>query len=311
MLPILLIIALGVAGYFGVRYFLLVKSLNEVSNELYEVTDSLGESRIVKLPRPDKNAEVLLETINLMLAEIRKEAVEHGRRETALKSQIESISHDLRTPLTSIQGYLSLIETSKLDSESIEALEVVTRKADSLQRLITQFYELSQLEYAGDSHDLGAHDVGGVLRETLAAHYQMLSTNNLEVVLAMPEESIEVLADPDTLERIFANLIENASRYALSKLKVEVRTNAEQAQVVFSNDCDLAEEVDPEELFTPFYVGHSSRPQGSSGLGLAIARQLAKGMNARLEGTLDRSENSQSISITLTLQRWPNRVKQL
>lgn len=303
MLYILLVIAWGIAGYFGLRYYLLKKSLRKVNDELHEVMDDLNESRIVKLPSPEKSVESLLETINAMLDEMREETVEQGRREDALKSQIESISHDLRTPLTSIQGYLSLVDTSRLDGESTEALEVVRRKAGSLQRLIVQFYELSQLSHEDDLPDLRPCNTGYLLKETLTAHYRMLSENSLEVILRIPETPLEATVDIDALERIFSNLIENASRYALSKLEIALQANKDQVEIIFSNDCELSEDIDPEKLFVPFYINHSSRPEGSSGLGLSIARKLAENMNAHLEATLDQEAGSQIIHIALTLAR--------
>lgn len=303
MLYILLFIAIVLAGYFGVQYSLLKRSLKKVTTELQEVTSELDENQIVKLPSPNKDIELLLETINIMLDKIREEAIEQSRRETELKSQIESISHDLRTPLTSIQGYLSLIDSSRLDDESLEALEVVGRKADSLQRLIVQFYELSQIENENELLDLQLCDIAYLLRETIASHYQLLSESSLEISLEIPEDSVEVFVNPEAIERIFTNLIENASRYALSKIKIGVYTDTELVKIVLSNDCELPRGTDPENLFVPFYVGHSSRPKGSSGLGLSIARRLSVSTNARLEATFNPSSNGRIIDLILSIKK--------
>ncbi len=146
------VLALAVATWFAVRYLLLRRSLRQVDRELREIVGHLEDNRIVKLPRPDADLEALLGTVNRALEGIRRQAVAYSRREVELKAQIERISHDLRTPLTSICGYLALVDEGALDAETRESLVVVRRKADSLQRLVTQFYELSRLR--GDDERL-------------------------------------------------------------------------------------------------------------------------------------------------------------
>ena len=146
------VLALAVATWFAVRYLLLRRSLRQVDRELREIVGHLEDNRIVKLPRPDADLEALLGTVNRALEGIRRQAVAYSRREAELKAQIEHISHDLRTPLTSICGYLALVDESALDAETRESLVVVRRKADSLQRLVAQFYELSRLR--GDDERL-------------------------------------------------------------------------------------------------------------------------------------------------------------
>ena len=123
------VLALAVATWFAVRYLLLRRSLRQVDRELREIVGHLEDNRIVKLPRPDADLEALLGTVNRALEGIRRQAVAYSRREVELKAQIERISHDLRTPLTSICGYLALVDEGALDAETRESLVVVRRKA--------------------------------------------------------------------------------------------------------------------------------------------------------------------------------------
>lgn len=300
---VLLVIVLGVAACFGGRYFLLKRSINHITRDIQKVAGSLEENRKVKLPSPDKGVEALLEEINSLLENMRKEAIRFGNQEANLRSQIEFISHDLRTPLTSIQGYLSLIDASELDSEGLESIEVIQRKADSLQRLIVQFYELSQLENEREPLRVQSRDVSCFLKESLALYYHTLEERGFAVMVELPEHPVEAFVNDEALERIFANLLQNASRYAVSRLKVELVEKADQVEIVFQNNSELSGDIDTEQLFEPFYMHDNSRSQGGSGLGLAIARRLADGMGAHLEAQLNGADENPDIGFILTLQK--------
>ncbi|MDR1185595.1 MAG: hypothetical protein LBK67_12485 [Coriobacteriales bacterium] len=141
----------------------------------------MDKNHIMKLPQPDEDIENLLVSINNLLAALQQKAVSYAHREAELKTQIEHISHDLRTPLTSIQGYLSFIDIEKLDEDSQKAWGTIKRKAESLQRLIVQFYELSRLDSDEVNLNLRMQDIGCILRESLLSHYDLLSKRGLEV----------------------------------------------------------------------------------------------------------------------------------
>lgn len=221
------VLALAVATWFAVRYLLLRRSLRQVDRELREIVGHLEDNRIVKLPRPDADLEALLGTVNRALEGIRRQAVAYSRREAELKAQIERISHDLRTPLTSICGYLALVDEGALDAETRESLVVVRRKADSLQRLVAQFYELSRLRGDDERLEPASTDVGRFAREAVAEHYRLLEERGLDVRVAVPERPVCALADAAALERVLENLLHNAGKYARTTLEVTVAERCE------------------------------------------------------------------------------------
>lgn len=152
---ILCIAVLFVAVYFSIRFFLLKKSVLSAARVLSEITGELEENRVLKLETADRDLEHLLCEMNRTLGAVRKEKTEFERREQELKRQIENISHDLRTPLTSILGYLRITDMEELSDETRENLEIVERKAEALSRLVEQFYEYSRIaaeEYVPEIH---------------------------------------------------------------------------------------------------------------------------------------------------------------
>ena len=189
---ITVILAIGVC-YLSARLLLLKKSMKDAGKQLWEINQNLEENRIVKLSVPDREFERLLTDINDSLYMIRQERIAYAKREKAFKQQIENISHDLRTPLTSMIGYLRIVDTSSLNLEAQEDLRTVLRKAERLQELITQFYDFSRLTASDYSVALESVEVTKTLREALADAYAELSARQLTVVADIPENAVIVM----------------------------------------------------------------------------------------------------------------------
>lgn len=298
-----LVAALAAAGYFFLRYSLLRRSLRDADCELSEIVEDLGENRIVKLAAPDRDLEALLGTVNRALARIRSEAVRYARREADLKSQIERISHDLRTPLTSILGYLALVDERGLSEETRESLAIVRRKADSLQRLIGQFYELSCVRGEDYLLDLGEVEVGRLVKESIAGQYRLLSETGLDVSVSVPPDAVIAWANDAAVERVVANLVHNAGRYAKTTFEVRVFEDSDKGIVLlsFANDVESLDEGDVSRLFEPFYMVDGSRTQESSGLGLTIARHLVERMGGTLTAQTEVRDGAQWLRFEVAL----------
>lgn len=301
MVFIVLGIVTLVALYFSIRYFLLKSAVKEAAKELHEITQELDQNRIVKLSSPQHEMEGLLESVNQNLQAIRKERIQYEEKEVRLQNQIENISHDLRTPLTAILGFLDLIDENTMSEEDRESLEVVKRKAGLLKKLIAQFYDLSRLSANDYKLEISKIDIGRQLRETVIDSYQELLSKNLEVTLDIPKEPVEVMADEDALERIFLNLLQNAGRYAKSKLNIHFFLKDENVVVLMENDTDNFKEEDTSVLFERFYTADSSRSEGSTGLGLSIAKYLAQSMGGELVAKVTSRKESRWLQFYLSI----------
>lgn len=299
VLGVLLAVALAAAAFLTARYALLKRSLRQADRELGEIVGHLEDNRIVRLPAPDADLEALLGTVNRALAGIRAQAAACARHEAELKAQVEHVSHDLRTPLTSIRGYLALVDDAALDAEAREALGTVRRKAASLERLVAQFYELSRLQGDDVPLELGPVDVGRMLRESVAEQYRLLADRGLHVRLDVPEHAVLARANDEAVERVLANLLHNAGKYAKTALEVSMAGEGAGAAgaggcvaVEFSNDAEGLSESALSRLFQPFFMADASRAQEGSGLGLAIARHLLERMGGSIEASLERREGA-------------------
>lgn len=291
------------AVYFCVRYILLRKAVKRSAKELHEITEDLEQNHIVKLPSPSQSMEELLSEINTNLEAIRRTRVRYEEKENVLKQQIENVSHDLRTPLTAILGFLDLIDENSLPDEDRESLDVVKRKARSLKKLIAQFYDLSRLTAGDYPVKLETVDIGRKLRETVLDSYQELKKKELEVHLDIPDQAVYAMADEDALERIFQNLLQNAGRYAQSCLKIQLLDGNDKVTMVMENDTRHLDAAETDALFERFYTADRSRSEGSTGLGLPIAKYLVEEMGGGLTAEMKVRDERKWLKFKLQLNK--------
>lgn len=277
--------------YFAFRYFGLEHALRETAQELAEIQGNVLQNRILHLPLPDKGLEALTKSINGTLEQIRREHLTYEKREREFQQQIENISHDLRTPLTVILGYLKWLKSpaGNTSFQLTESLDILERNARSMEHLVSQFYAFSRLNATDFSLELESLDLCRLLRESLADNCQSrefpgfsLERPGFSLGIHLPEHSVMVQGNRDACERIFANMLQNAGRYAHSYLDIGISEHCGQVQVFFQNDSIEIAENDIPNLFHRFYRNGISRSKGGSGLGLAIAKSLAEAMGGTL-----------------------------
>lgn len=283
----LIIVVLTIAVlYLLVRLLSLKKALKGAGKQLKEINRELEENRIVKLAVPDKDAEELLMVMNESLQVIREQKNVYAKREKELKQQIENISHDLRTPLTSMLGYLRIMETGNLSPEDREDLQTVIRKAERLQELITQFYEYTKVTSTDYSLSLENIEVTKLLREAMADAYSELEKRQLEVEVNIPQGPLEIRGNVNAMQRVLQNLLQNAVRYAKGCLEVSVCEGEGEVEICFANDVEDMNVSDVEHLFERFYTSDASRSKGATGLGLTIAKEFVEKMKGSMEAEL-------------------------
>lgn len=136
--------------------------MKEANREFQDILKDIQQNQILHMAMPDKELENMAQSVNQALEQIRTERQEYEKRERAFQSEIENISHDLRTPLTVILGYLKLMKGQK--ETDMEMVETIERKAKTMQRLVTDFYDLSRLSARDYEVEIKETDVGRILR---------------------------------------------------------------------------------------------------------------------------------------------------
>lgn len=298
-----LILSIITILYLVCRLLLLKKALREAARELLDISLSPVENRVLKMAVPEKELEALLTAINQNLEVIRQEQREYQKTELQLKEQIENISHDLRTPLTAVLGFLKMIDASQLSAQDQEYLSIAVRKSHTLQHLIARFYELSCVTAESFQLTLLPVDATRILKESCLENYALFEKAQIQVEMPPFTHPVVISGDGEALRRIFSNLIQNSIRYAKSKLIIEVKQSPESGSVqfLFTNDIEPGQEVaDPSRLFDRFYMQEHSRHRGGTGLGLTISKSLAGHMNGTMEAVYSGEEGARFLTFTLT-----------
>ena len=283
--PLTLLLATA-AGYLAFRYFALKNALQKADQDLREILEDLSQNRIVRLPLPDRDLEKFTGSVNATLEEIRRERLSYEEREARFQELIENISHGLRTPLTVILGYLKWMKKAEQGSRD-QSLEIIERNARSMEKLVSQFYAFSRLHAQDYVLDLQTLDTCRLLRESITDHYQLLEGARLNVSIRLPEHPVLIRGSGEALERIFSNLLQNAVKYALTRLDICLKEPEDgTVRILFQNDTESLRQDDIPLLFNRFYKHDNSRHQGGSGLGLTVAKSLAELMGGTLTAEL-------------------------
>ena len=236
-----------------------------------------GTNTLLDLPCRDKEMLRLAHSLNMQLRKLREERHRFCQGDAELKHAIMNISHDLRTPLTAICGYLDLLKREELTKEAKRYLSVIENRTTVLKQLTEELFSYSIILSAAEikKETVVLNDV---LEEGLAAYYAAFRQRNITPEIQMPEKKVVRQLDRKLLSRIVANLLSNVLKYSDGDLEVLLE---ETGEIVFINTASQLDEILAGRLFDRFYTVETGR--NATGLGLSIARTLAEQMGGRMK----------------------------
>jgi signal transduction histidine kinase len=218
-------------------------------------------------------------------------AVEKRLQSERMKAElITNVSHDIKTPLTSIINYSSLISEEKCDCEKhAEYSEVLVRKSEHLKRLLDDLVEISKAQSGNLDVELTPCDANVLLTQASGEYMQKCENAGLELVTAIPEGRIRIMADGRRIWRVFENLLNNAVKYSLSgsRVYISLARYGDFASFTFRNTSKTMLNITPDELTERFVRGDTSRSTEGNGLGLSIAKSLTELQNGKMDIDID------------------------
>lgn len=247
----------------------------------YRVDKRLSELTI-KLQDQSLNREELMAE----LEEKMKDAVEERVKSERMKIDlITNVSHDLKTPLTSVIGYIELMKKEENSETMRDYLEVLTRKTDILKKMIENVFELAKASSGSAPLNPEVLDVNRLVRQVLADCDENIRPRGEYVKIDLAEGAAQVVADSVYLYRIVQNLIENACKYALDGTRIFVRTRISESRVCLEliNVSAYPINFEPEEIKERFVRGDASRSTEGNGLGLAIVETYTNALGGRFD----------------------------
>ncbi|HZG17173.1 MAG TPA: HAMP domain-containing sensor histidine kinase [Candidatus Bathyarchaeia archaeon] len=278
--------ACAIAAAAMIRLYGLKREIKRITHQLQSYTKGSTEKKI-DIALFDRDLETLSEEINHLITLIVEANALRRRTENELKQGIASISHDLRTPLTSILGYIQLMESEGVtEAEKMEYLVIAKNRTKRLQKLLHDFFDLSVIDHTDFELNLEKVDMNTLISEVLLGFYDRFNEHSLEPLIQLPDEKIVLNADESAIKRVVENLLANAAAYAVGSVKI--RLEKMDMTVIFSvsNHARYLTQQDVEKLFDRFYTSDPTRSGKGTGLGLSIAKSLMLKMNGKLTAEL-------------------------
>ena len=276
----LLLLIIGIL--FLIIFVLLAKIyyLRRSAHEIAEAfRDRLTEdtNTLIDISSRDRHMRKLAADINLQLCLLRKERQRYGHGDLELKEAVTNISHDLRTPLTAISGYLDLLEREDKNENIQRYLSQIENRTEVLKCLTEELFRYSVV---ASSQGLNPEhiDIVRALEENLLSFYAVMQEKGIQPEIELPEEPVYRKLDVGAVNRIFSNIISNALKYADGDLSIKMDKNG---CVTFSNTAHNLTAVTVGRLFDRFYTVEANR--NSTGLGLSIAKLLVERMGGCIE----------------------------
>ena len=287
MLPWLLCSVLFIivlALFIKVR--LLQKSMDEIAQELGERL-STDTNVLISISTRDKHARALAADLGRQLRVLREQRRRFQSGDRELKEAVTNISHDLRTPLTAICGYLDLLGREDNSPAAERYLSLIAGRTEDMKRLTEELFRYSVI-LSAEGVVLEPVDMVSVLEESIAGFYGPLKERGIEPVIDLPGEAVVRRLDRAMLSRVFDNVLSNALKYSAGDLMIALSSSGEAR---FSNTAPGLDDVQVGRLFDRFFTVEAAR--GSTGLGLSIAKTLAE----RMGGTIGAELRGETLTV--------------
>ena len=272
-----------------VKIRIMQKSMDEICACMTEHLSS-DTNQLITVLSSDKHVRHLASEIARQLTELRRQRRQYISGDRELKEAVTNISHDLRTPLTAICGYLELLEAEEMTNNTRRYVEQISNRTEALKALTEELFRYSVISSVSDlSYE--KVNVGRVLEDTLISFYGAFEQKNITPNILLPDGVMIRTLDKSALSRIFGNIISNALKYSDGDFSVTI---SDAGEIIFSNTASELSSVDVGKLFDRFYTVDSARK--STGLGLSIAKLLTERMGGHISA--DYREKTLSIMIS-------------
>lgn len=273
------------------KIFYMRKAIREIkrgfSEKLYTDTNTP-----IMLSSHDKLVSSLANDINVELKELQKQKHRYIQGDKELKNAITNISHDLRTPLTTICGYLSLLDKEEKSEHIARQLSIIKNRTFALKQLVEELFRYTTVISDTENSVYTETVINNVLEDCISSYYAIFKEKGITPNINLCEQKIVRSVDKTALLRIFNNIIDNAIKYSEGDLTISLFENG---KIVFSNHTSDLNEIQIGKLFDRFYTVNTARK--STGLGLSIAKALIEKMDGNISA--DYSNNVLSIIIKL------------
>lgn len=256
--------------FLSIKLMFIKKSVKDIKEQINLILRS-DTNNLITISSSDKDVKELAESLNVELKELRNQRLQYENGNQELKKSITNISHDIRTPLTAISGYIDLIKNQKEENKKDDYLKIIERKTKDLTAMIEQLFDYSKAVDLGIKIEKQRYCLNELLEETIANYYINFKENNIIPSISITEEKIYKDIDKNAITRVFENILSNVIKYSNGDFKVTLNNDG---KIIFSNQATSLDATTVQKIFDRYYTVENAKK--STGLGLAIAKQLVE-----------------------------------
>ena len=253
-----------------IKLVFIKKSLKDITIQLSLILKS-DTNNLITISSSDKDVKELANSLNIELKELREQRLKYENGNQELKKSITNISHDIRTPLTAISGYIDLMKNQKEERKKDDYIKIVERKTNDLTVMIEQLFDFSKAVDIGTKVEKQTYCLNELLEETLANYYIIFKENNITPDITITEKKIYKVIDKNTIIRVFENILSNVIKYCNGDFKVLLNN---EGKIIFSNKATSLDAITVQKIFDRYFTVENAKK--STGLGLSIAKQLVE-----------------------------------
>ena len=233
---------------------------------------------------------MLSDRLNDLLELRRKEKRYYQEKETLIADTYTNLSHDIRTPLTSLDGYFQLMEACENVEEQRRYLNIIHERIHSLNEMLEELFMFTKLKNESYRLELTSCCINRILKETVFSYYDDWVRREIQPDIQITEEQLYIDGNKQGLSRIIQNVIKNGLDHGEKKIRIVLKREQNRAVLRISNQVIASEQIDIEHVFDRFYKADAARSKTSTGLGLSIAREFVRRMNGEIGAKIEENE---------------------
>ena len=226
--------------------------------------------------------EELAELLNTLLKERKRERADYQKKEQMIADIYTNLSHDIRTPLTSLDGYFQLLEETQEENDRKRYIQIIQERIESLKEMLEELFTYTKLQNGTYELKLEPQNVGQILKETVFSYYDDWAEQEISPQFEITEEPVWIRGNKQALRRTIQNIIRNGLDHGNKEIRIQLSRNEKQMELVFQNKIEPGEQIDISRVFERFYKADKARSKSSTGLGLSIAKGFVEKMHGEI-----------------------------
>ncbi len=269
-----------------IKYILYRRQVKSICRQLELLEKEVTNYR-VRTDISEKEVKALAEHINYICDSHNQKEILLVKKDKHLKETLTNVSHDIRTPLTSLKGYFQLLMSEEDAEQKLKYADVMSERMNNLSDLLDELFTYTKLQNEDYKLELGEHDMTKLVLDTIFSFYDMFKKKGYEPKLDIDEKSCMVTCNDIAVKRVVSNIIKNAVLHGAGEVRLSYKTGDDGVIFVCENAVEHPEDIEITHIFDRFYKADKARSEKSTGLGLAIAKEMVEKMGGSIGASLD------------------------